>query len=213
MSAVPPVTNPPGGEATPPPGGANPPAPGGPATTPPNTPPPGEGAGAGGNNQDGEPKTIEEAKALAEKFKKDKSDANAEAARLRAENKALKDAEEARNREKMSDIEKAQADAKKAADDLAAEKLVNLNLKIENAAARLGFADPADAVGLIDRTKLDKDNSNVDTLLKAVLEAKPYLKGQPQKGGTPPGNPPQGGGSGDNKEQMVQAYPSLKGRV
>ena len=54
-----------------------------------------------------------------------------------------------------------------------------LTMSVEREAARLGFADPADAIGLIDRSLVTFDDAgkpeNVKALLGDLAKAKPYL--------------------------------------
>lgn len=64
-------------------------------------------------------------------------------------------------------------------------------------ATRLGFKDPEDAYALLDRSKLeladDGHPRNIETLLKATLERKPYLgRALPDLGGGPRGGTPSG---------------------
>lgn len=69
---------------------------------------------------------------------------------------------------------------------------------IEREAAKAGFADPADAWGLLDHAELTYDEngapSNAEALLKKLVEAKPYLAARRGAGPLPGGGakPPTG---------------------
>ncbi|MHB8398437.1 MAG: phage scaffolding protein [Candidatus Limnocylindrales bacterium] len=56
---------------------------------------------------------------------------------------------------------------------------ITLSSSVERIASRLGFADPADALGLLDHSAIEFEDTgapkNLDALLGALLKAKPYL--------------------------------------
>jgi len=81
-----------------------------------------------------------------------------------------------------------------------------VNAEIRSIAAKLGFTDPADAVAMLSRADLEFDDdgtpTNAETLLQALLKAKPYLAGQQQTKQSPTSggatNPPRSqSGSGE----------------
>ncbi len=69
----------------------------------------------------------------------------------------------------------------------AALKHERLTGAITRAASKAGFADPDDAVALIDQSKVEYDDdgkpTNIDTLTTDLLKRKPHLKGQAATGG------------------------------
>lgn len=100
--------------------------------------------------------------------------AKAEAKDYRDRLKALeeKDLPEAERTAKERDT--LRSDNERLTNELRQERLTNA---VVMAASRLGFADPADAVRLIDVEYDDDDKpKDVDTKLAALLQSKPYLK-------------------------------------
>lgn len=101
-------------------------------------------------------------------------------------------AEAQRNREKLSENEKLQEDLRvanaaleKARADLATTKR---KTAITSTAMKLGFADPSDAISLLNLSELEIDEesgdpTNAEALLKALLVKKPYLKGKTTQNG------------------------------
>ncbi len=105
-----------------------------------------------------------------------------ENALARVKAKELDDLKAKLEADKLSETEKLQkqiADAVKERDSALAQATA---LKVETAiqlrASQLGFADPDDASKLLDRSKVADDASNIDALLKDLLEKKPHLKAQ-----------------------------------
>lgn len=164
------------------------------------------GSGEGGSEGDGK-------KDPAYWEKQAKEHAN-EARNLRTR---LKDAEtkveqfEAANK---TELEKATDKATKAETELANARKLVIESKVEARAAGLGFADPGDAIRFIDASKIDETFSNVDELLKGVLESKPYLKKSSGTGspGTPSGNP-QGSTEGNSQaaktQKVIDQFPGI----
>lgn len=128
---------------------------------------------------------------------------------------------------KADDLEKAQSEAerkaleeqgkwkelaeKNAADAKAsAEKLqqVTVNSKIQSEAAKLGIVDTEAAVILLDRSKItvneDGTVTGAEDALKALLEAKPYLKGGA------PNTPDVGSGSNPSPGQTPEGTKKFK---
>lgn len=172
---------------TPDPAPQDPPTPGAPATDPPTGTEPGQQPG----NSDFDPSKLSDEdfnklfsdnrlyrnprfKSLSERAKK--ADELEQAARD-AEAKAL--AEQGKFKE-LAD--KNAAEAQQLRDQL---KQSNLNQAIQAQAAKLGIVDVEAASILLDKTKVtvNEDGSiqGVEDALNALVEAKPYLKGQPQQ--------------------------------
>lgn len=117
-------------------------------------------------------------------IQKELAEARREAAKHRTDLKRFQDAEEARQTASLSEVDRLKkelADSKAAAETAAAQaKAGRLSGASLAAAARLGFADPEDAQRFLDADKVDWSDdgapTNVQALLEAVLNAKPYLK-------------------------------------
>ncbi|RYG35207.1 hypothetical protein EON81_13450 [bacterium] len=188
-----------------------------------------DGAGGGGGKTDDKPEDkpggkVPEADKDGEKpqagnrdWEKEAKDHAKEAQGLRGRLKVLEEAEEARKKSEMTDLEKANAEkeelAKKASD---AERKAQ-DAEIRAAAATLGFNDPADALSLINRAELKDDLSNVKELLEALKKDKEYLT-KPAAGGQGGGrNNPAGGGKAATEEEKVDRarsnFPFLKNRL
>ena len=108
--------------------------------------------------------------------------ANAEAAKYRREVRELQEALRKREEADLSELEKAnkraqEAEARaEAAEQRARERL--LEVAVTQAATKLKFRDPEDALSMIrTRVELDDDGQpqNVEPLLKDLLKEKPYL--------------------------------------
>lgn len=109
----------------------------------------------------------------------------------RAENKQLKaqlkqitekDLPEAeRDKRRIAELEQQVADFQ------TAQRNERINNAIVSAAAKLGFVDPEDAVGLIDRDAIafaeDGRPRNIEGLVSSLLRQKPHLGGRPRQGG------------------------------
>lgn len=112
---------------------------------------------------------------------------------LEAERKARRDAEKAFRaaRDELDQLKTAKLSAEEQKDrrlaelerkeaDWAVEKAsFVLRDSVTRAATRLGFVDPTDAIGLLDRASIDHDPdgtpTNVDRLLADLAKTKPYL--------------------------------------
>lgn len=138
-----------------------------------------------------------------------------QAKQLERELKEAKAQLDAHETEKLSELEKAN---KKAA-ELAASNLAmanqmreqTLRLSVMQEASKLDFSDPDDAMAYValHRPEVEFEDAsgnptNVHKLLKAAIDAKPYLKKTTR---TPiPGTPT--GGSSDTQEQVAKAMES-----
>lgn len=139
--------------------------------------PPAEKEGDEKDPEDGDKPDEKDPVKLAE-YWKSKAQKNAnEAKNLRTRNKDLEQFKTEAERSKMTDDEKKEADRQAAITRAATVEQELLNTKIQVAAMKLGFADPDDAVALIDKSAIKEDRSNIEGLLKKVLDGKPYLKG------------------------------------
>lgn len=180
--------------------------PGGSQTTPPANITPGQTAATGSQttpapqvieDEEDKPVTLREARRLRDQIKE---------YRLAAESAQSK-IDEA-ERAKLGDLEKAQKDAGKYQQQALElqQQLQEMTLRsaIKDAAGKLGFNDPEDALMLLLRSgdlEFDEDGTpkNADKLLKALAENKPYLlkaatPTQPQAG-VFPANPSRSGQS------------------
>jgi hypothetical protein len=122
------------------------------------------------------------------------ADLRKENAAARVKAKELDDLKAKLEADKLSETEKLQkqiADAVKERDTaLATANALKLDTTIQLRASHLNFADPDDAIKLLDRSKVADDGSNVDALLKDLLNSKPHLKAQGKSssgGATNPG--------------------------
>lgn len=88
--------------------------------------------------------------------------------------------EDEKRQKRLADLERDQADWQRERQEFLLERAV------ERSAAKLGFADPADALGLLDRTALEFETDgrprNVEQQLQALAKAKPYLLNQARPG-------------------------------
>jgi len=127
--------------------------------------------------------------------------ANREAAKFRKELETYQKAEQERKEAEMSELEKAQAKIEelqqKALKAEETAKMQAFKAEVAKVSASLGFADPDDAIKMLDaETELD----GIEDALKELAEAKPYLlksenktktnirptnSGTPQSGETP----------------------------
>ena len=84
--------------------------------------------------------------------------------------------EDEKRQRRLVELERAEADWQRERQEFVLERVV------ERSAAKLGFADPVDALGLLDRTALefeaDGHPRNVEQLLQTLAKAKPYLMTQ-----------------------------------
>ncbi len=104
--------------------------------------------------------------------------------KLKADLEASKLSETEKLQKRIADLQK---ERDTAISDATALKITNA---VSSQAARLGFADPDDAVRFLDAARIADDLSNIETLLKELLKAKPYLAGKQQAssgGATNPG--------------------------
>ncbi len=142
-------------------------------------------------------KAIDDDRAARRAADKAAKDASTELERLRAELKKRDDAD-------LSEIEKlrkqvAEAESQRQTIDQA-RKAERTQHTIEREAGQMRFADPADAVRLIDQTRIDFDASgnptNVKALLAELVKAKPYLSARPGTGSGEGGARGAGGAGG-----------------
>lgn len=196
--------------------------PGSPGGTPPGNPPaldpnnpggigdPAGGTGAGSPPPDPhglKDLTPEQMRERLEREINDRKEGNNEAANLRKRLKDLEAAEEKRKQADLSDLEKEKLRAADLEKQVVSSKTEAQTARIQVAASKAGFADATDASALLDRSKLDDNESNLEELLKKMLKDKPHLKaGDGQKGGLPGtggGNP--GGTLAPGKEVEAKA--------
>lgn len=131
--------------------------------------------------------------------------ARKEAAKYRKSAQMAQEAEEQRQRDEMSEIERLRADmAKIKVEAQEADERARLaSIRAAVVAAANGMNDPEDALRLLDIDALEIDESGnivgLDDAIAALLKAKPYLA--KTKGGITPTNPA-AGPQGKTYEQM-----------
>jgi len=132
-----------------------------------------------------------------------------EAAELAAKLKTIEDAQLSETEKLRRELE----ESRRAAQDAAR---VMLDAKLLVAASKLGFADPHDALALVDRSEIGADGEGIDDALSAVLKAKPYLRAQAQSAPKQAAGNPAGGAAArldDSKhERARQLFPFLATR-
>jgi len=165
--------------------------------------------------------TLEQVQARLARAEASLTAANHESAERRVKLAAFEKAEAERATAALSETEKLTkraVDAEAAKDQalsLANERLIRAEVVAR--AATLKFADPADALALIDRSKLtvgsDGTVAGVDELLKQLAAAKPYMLAKPAPAPLHPGNP---GAGGDvpktNQQKLDEVYGNSRGQ-
>lgn len=143
-------------------------------TTDPAAPPPAEP----------KPTADAEPKLDASAIQKELREARAEAARSRTALKRYEDAEKAAKDAQMGEVEKLQAriaELEREKTGLSDQlKATDLKSAVQRAASKLGFADPDDAMRLLDPAEIEYSDDgrprNLDHLLGDLVRTKPYLK-------------------------------------
>lgn len=114
---------------------------------------------------------------------KDRDNARRELIQSQKELERLQKAAREREDAERSDLEKATARIRELEEAEAARERVArdaaIHVAVVSAAARLGFADPEDALRLMDAEAVelvDGKPRDIDRLLSEILKAKPYLK-------------------------------------
>lgn len=160
---------------------------------------------AGTQTSQADPETPTEPTLDAAVLKRELDEARRETARYRTEAKKSGEALKAKEEEQLSELEKANkriAELEQRNKDLETQDSERrLHVVSMDAAARLGFRSPAVAFKLLDRADVqfndDGEPTNVEELLKKVLEREPYLAkpatpgdfGGGQRGASPPTSP------------------------
>ncbi len=139
-----------------------------------------------------------------------------EAADWRTKLRKFEAAEAERQKSEMSETERLRAELEEHRAKVAAAEAKALDASVRAAAAKLGFADPSDATRFIDREGLSDDSADIETRLKAVLKAKPYLGGA--KTTVPGGGENPAGGAAKQTEaqrleEVKKQFPALANRV
>lgn len=127
--------------------------------------------------------TVEELRALLEKERKDRQEANREAQNIRTRLRELEKADEERKREAMTEQERIAAELeatrKSLADTQEQHKQMILRNAVMVAAQKFGIQDSDAAIKLLDHSKLQFDDAghptNVDDLVSNLVKEKPYL--------------------------------------
>lgn len=169
---------------------------------------------------DGLPTDQEELRKLVLKERKDRQEANAEAAKFRGENKTLKETVDKAEREKLTKEEALAKDNEilsQKAETFRQRAFSNL---VKAEAAHLGFVDPGDAVRFLDPKLIDEDDdSKITKALEQLSKDKPYLlktedsskskKGVPAGKGGNPGGGTDKAGDEDRKKELRSKLPIL----
>jgi len=149
-----------------------------------STPPaPEGGTQPTGTAPDGSPEAeLARARSEAQRFRNDLRETKKELA-------ALKKADQDRTDAEKTELQKMQDQVNRLTTDLSSSdsrvKDAYLEVAVVNAATKLGIVDPDAAYRLLDKRQVEYDGdrpTNIDALLTALVEAKPYLKA-PTKGG------------------------------
>lgn len=165
------------------------------------TPANGETQAATTPNTNQETPTAAELQAQLESANKRIKELNSESAKHRKLAEAAIKAEEDRKAAEMSETDKLKADLDKAkqaqADVLAKANERILRAEVIAKAAALNFADPADALALLDKSKVKVNDEGevegADEALKELAKAKPYMLKRAVSGSaTNPGEARQG---------------------
>jgi len=139
--------------------------------------------GAAGVKETPQVQNAEELRALLEKERTDRQEANREAHKLRARLRELEKAEEERAKAQMTEQERVAAELEAARKQLAELQEAHRAGVVRNAitlvAAEISIVDPDAGYKLLDHDKLEYDEAgaptNVRDLLTKLLRAKPYL--------------------------------------
>jgi hypothetical protein len=109
------------------------------------------------------------------------ADLRRENAANRVKAKEFDDLQKKLENDKLTETErltKQIADLQKAHDQAVAQaQQLKQAASVASTAARLGFADPDDAIRFLDASEIDANASNIESLLKDLLKSKPYLAG------------------------------------
>lgn len=194
---------------------------------------PEEGAASGGAATEGQPQagetvkndTPDEGKAKAEgegaKPKRTVEDLEAElaetrreAAKNRVRAKELEEAERKRKDAELGDVERANKQLAEANERATKAEREARDARAEAIASRLGAADGADVVRLLDWGKVEDplDPKQIEAAIAALLKAKPYLKAQSGLPKSEGGNAPGGAGGQTAREELSKRYPILARR-
>lgn len=117
-------------------------------------------------------------------LQKELRDARKEAAAFRTKLKQYEDTDAAAKQAQMSEAERLQAQLAELQRGIEERdrrlKEADLRDAVKGAATRLGFADPADALAMLDRDAIEYTDDgrprNLDHVLGEIIRSKPYLK-------------------------------------
>lgn len=153
--------------------------------------------------------TVDELRALLDKERKDRQEANKEAQTMRAKLRELEKAEEERTLAAMSEQERIKVELEAARTELETVKAARLEAMLKadvaTAAAKHGIVDTEAAYKLMDREKIKFDETgaptNVQDVIAELAQAKPYLT---LAGGTGFTNAERGAGAVVGKEEELR---------
>lgn len=157
-----------------------------PGASAPQTPPNPEGDAG---KQTAKPLTVDELQAELERTRAALKTANSESAARRKKLDELDAKEKKAQQAQLSEVEqiKAQLAEAQAAQKQAAQEIAAMRLRgaVEREAVKLGFKNPDDAYLLADMTGVEMDDagkvSGVESALKELVKARPYLVGADEK--------------------------------
>lgn len=157
-------------------------------------------------------KELEDARREAAKHRTEKNSVKSELDKLKAELDKLQAAQLTEEERKTKDYQKAQERAAQLeaqlAETLKRNQELMLQTAVQAAAVKLGVIDPDAAYLLLDKTSLTTENgetdaAKVETAVKALLTAKPYLRGGgPQTSAANPAKSAQERTEGDNDRRQ-----------
>lgn len=158
-------------------------------------------------------KELEDARREAAKHRTEKNSVKSELDKLKAELDKLQAAQLTEEERKTKEYQKAQERAAaleaQLAETLKRNQELQLKTAVQAAAVKLGVIDPDAAYLLLDKTALaptdngETDPAKVETAVKALLTAKPYLRGGgPQTSAANPAKSTQERSEGDNDRRQ-----------
>lgn len=138
--------------------------------------------------------------------------ANAEAQAHRKKLNSYEEAEKKRQQDQLDEVGKRDARIKELEEAQVVADRKALDARILVAASKLGFADPDDAVALVDRDAIGEDGANIEVALKDLLKRKAHLAAQ-VKGNPPPGGNPSSSARGpetpERQKDLGSKFPFL----
>jgi hypothetical protein len=137
-----------------------------------------------------------------------------ENAKWRTQLRGVEEAQQAKARAEMTELERLQAELREAQEARTRaeqdRRQVAIRSQVVTAAAKAGFNDPEDAYRMLDASTLDVDDNGtaggLDVALKDLLKTKPYLAKQATPGTYSPTNPAGGSPQESDQARMARIY-------